>query len=181
MTRPQYECPDCDRVVWHDCEPLIYRRHRYLPREAELRSLRAVELPDSDAPTLEESWHGVFADVAGGYRAPTPERARAETEGSTTRKRGRADEEEAVFPGGDAAEIRQPKLREIFWRRAETRFFCAAYEPRASAYQFSPRLDFWGFPWLVTAATPLPDGVDSGSRSSPVTVGSVRWPVARLT
>lgn len=73
----QYCCPDCDRVVWHRCQPLVYRRR--LPREGPLRALRPIRLEEAEYPSLEESWHGTFAATAGGYRPPSVEQARAET------------------------------------------------------------------------------------------------------
>ena len=89
----QYVCPDCDRVVWHDCHPAsYYRREPPLTRTAQLPALLAVELPDAEYPTLEESFHDVFADVAGGYRPPTPEQAQTET-AITPRPKRRKQEE----------------------------------------------------------------------------------------
>lgn len=73
----QYCCPDCDRVIWHRCQPLVYRRR--LPREAQLRALRPIRLEEAEYPSLEESWHGTFFNVGGGYEPPTPEEAREET------------------------------------------------------------------------------------------------------
>jgi len=88
MTRPQYSCPDCSATVWHSCHPPSYWRGRSMSRDYELRTLRTVELPAGGYPSLEERWHGVFADVAGGYRPPTPEQARAETGTDGRRKPG---------------------------------------------------------------------------------------------
>jgi hypothetical protein len=43
MSGPCYSCPDCDKVVWHDCRPASYWRGRRLPRLKRLPRLRAVD------------------------------------------------------------------------------------------------------------------------------------------
>jgi hypothetical protein len=43
MSGPQYECPDCEKVVYHDCRPASYWRGRTLRRLAVFPRLRRVD------------------------------------------------------------------------------------------------------------------------------------------
>jgi hypothetical protein len=79
VTDSPHHCPHCGwegtappevAVVFHPCRPPPGYRHRWIPA-------------DLEGTTLEEVWHGVFADFAGGPHLPTP----AEAERETTERR----------------------------------------------------------------------------------------------
>lgn len=65
----QFECPTCNAVVWHQCQPASYWRGRRLRRSFSLRRLRRVQLPEVEDTTVEEIHHKVYhslEDALGG-------------------------------------------------------------------------------------------------------------------
>jgi hypothetical protein len=79
------------RVLFHDCNPWGPRR-RVMRKRQKASSDRDSDVTLTDetyaGTTLEERWHGVFADAAGGYQPPTTAQAREETGDHGRRKEG---------------------------------------------------------------------------------------------